>query len=219
MALREHSMDKLLQTVAEVARGVLPGDSEVSVSLVADHWPSTVVFTARLALACDERQYRRGDGPCLHAASTGELVEIADMRAETRWRDYVVEAVDRGVGSSLSVPLVCGQPVTGALNVYAREPHAFDPQSRTVATRFAPYAAVALANMHAYQHARDMADNLEAALRSRAVIDQAKGILMERHKLTANQAFEVLALRSVRTHTTVRDVAERLVDTGELPRR
>jgi GAF domain-containing protein len=131
----------------------------------------------------------------------------------------VVAAAERGVCSSLSLPLVCGQPLTGALNVYAREPHAFDQQSRAVATRFAPYAAAALANMHAYENARVMADELEAVLRSRAVIDQAKGILMERHKLTATQAFEVLALRSLRTRTTLRDVAERLVHTGELPRR
>jgi hypothetical protein len=86
-----------------------------------------------------------------------------------------------------------------------------------VATRFAPYAAVAAGNLYAYQSARDMADNLQTALESRAVIDQAKGILMERYKLTADQAFQLLARASMTTNRKVRDIADHLVRTGELP--
>jgi AmiR/NasT family two-component response regulator len=71
--------------------------------------------------------------------------------------------------------------------------------------------------MRAYQDARDMADNLQAALESRAVIDQAKGILMERYKLTADQAFQLLAGASMQTNTKLRTVAEDLVLTGQLP--
>ena len=107
--------------------------------------------------------------------------------------------------------------VSAALNVYAREAHAFDDDSRRAATRFAPYAAVALANMHAYQDARRMADNLEVALESRAIIDQAKGILMERYKVTADGAFQMLARASMTTNTKVRNIAEELIVTGDLP--
>jgi AmiR/NasT family two-component response regulator len=88
-----------------------------------------------------------------------------------------------------------------------------------VATRFAPYAAVAAGNLYAYQSARDVADNLQTALESRAAIDQAKGILMERHKLTADQALQALAQASMHTNRKVRDVADHLVATGELPLR
>ena len=106
------------------------------------------------------------------------------------------------------------EEISGALNVYARVPHAFDAEARAAALRFAPYAAVAVANMHAYQDAREMAGNLQVALESRAVIDQAKGILIERYKLTADQAFQALAQVSMRTNAKVRDVAEQLVRTG-----
>jgi AmiR/NasT family two-component response regulator len=71
--------------------------------------------------------------------------------------------------------------------------------------------------MQAYQDARSMADNLQLALEFRAVIDQAKGILMERHKLTADQAFQLLARRSMTTNRKLRDVADQLVLTGQLP--
>ena len=128
-------------------------------------------------------------------------------------------AAERGALSSLSVPLRIDEDeqVTGAINIYAREPNAFDTASRTAATRFGPYAAVAAGNLHAYQGARDRADNLQAALVTRGVIDQAKGILMDRHKLTADQAFQVLAQMSMKTNRKLYAVADELVHTGDLP--
>jgi GAF domain-containing protein len=221
MSLRELSMDGLLQTVADLTKTVMPGNPEASVCLLVRDRPITVVSTGELATDLDETQYDKGYGPCLHAARTGKLTEIADTRADDRWPDYAPRAVEHGNLSSLSVPLAIDEEeqITGALNIYARRPDAFDEASRSVATRFAPYAAVAAGNLYAYQSARDMADNLQAALASRAVIDQAKGILMERHKLTADQAFQLLARASMNSNRKVRDVADQLVHTGELPLR
>jgi GAF domain-containing protein len=217
LTLRTHDMQSLLQTVADLAKTVMPGNPEASVTLLVNDKATTAVFTGQLALDCDESQYGRGYGPCLHAASTGELIEIADAQADTRWRDYLDRAVQHGALGSLSVPLPVSEGVAGALNIYARKPNAFDEDSRSAATKFAPYAAVAVSNMRAYQDARDMADNLQAALESRAVIDQAKGILMERYKLTADQAFQLLAGASMQTNTKLRTVADNLVLTGQLP--
>jgi GAF domain-containing protein len=218
LSLRELSMDSLLQTVAELSKSVMPGNPETSVLLLVKDHPSTVVSTGPLAVALDERQYERGHGPCLHAARTGELTEIADTRTDRRWPDYLPRAVEAGNLSSLSIPLAIDEDeqVSGALNIYARQPDAFDENSRSVATRFGPYAAVAAGNLYAYQSARDMADNLQAALESRAVIDQAKGVLMERYKLTPDQAFQLLAQASMNANRKVRDIADELVRTGEL---
>ena len=218
MSLREQSMDTLLGTVAELAKSVLPGSPEASVCLLVRDRPSTVVSSGQLATDLDEVQYSEGQGPCLHAARTGELIEIVDTRIEDRWPDYARRAAERGNLSSVSIPLDIDRDadVSGALNIYARRPEAFDDESRSVATQFAPYAAVAAGNLLAYQSARELADNLRTAMESRAVIDQAKGILMERHRLTADQAFQMLAQASMRTNSKVRDVAEHLVTTGEL---
>ena len=218
LSLRELSMDSLLQTVADLSKTVMPGNPETSVLLLVKDKPITVAHTGQLAVDLDETQYERGHGPCLHAARTGELTEIADTRTETRWQDYTQRAAERGNLSSLSIPLVIDQDeqVTGALNVYARQPDAFDEDSRSVATRFGPYAAVATGNLYAYQSARDLADNLQRALESRAVIDQAKGVLVERYKLTPDQAFQLLAQASMNANRKVRDIADHLVHTGEL---
>jgi GAF domain-containing protein len=218
LSLRELSMDSLLQMVADLTKTVMPGNPEASVLLLAKDQPNTVSSTGELATDLDESQYETGQGPCLHAARTGEVTEIRDTRADDRWPDYTPRAVEHGNLSSLSIPLAIDQDaqVTGALNIYARRPDAFDEASRSVATRFAPYAAVAAGNLYAYQSARDMADNLQTALESRAVIDQAKGILMERYKLTPDQAFQLLARVSMTTNRKLRDIADHLVLTGEL---
>jgi GAF domain-containing protein len=218
LSLRALSMDSLLQTVADLTRAVMPGNPEASVLLLVKDHPATVSSTGDLATDLDETQYEWGQGPCLHAARTGEVTEISDTRTDDRWPDYTPRAVEHGNLSSLSIPLTIDQEaqVSGALNIYARRPDAFDEASRSVATRFAPYAAVAAGNLHAYQSARDMADNLQMALDSRAVIDQAKGVLIERYKLTADHAFQLLARASMTTNRKLRDVAEHLVRTGEL---
>jgi len=216
LPLRELSMDSLLQTVADLTKTVMPGNPEASVCLLIKDHPTTVVSTGQLATELDETQYERGHGPCLHAARTGEMILIADTRAEDRWPDYTPRAVEHGNLSSLSVPLGIDpdEQITGALNIYARRPEAFDEVSRSVATRFAPYAAVAAGNLYAYQSARDLAGNLQTALESRAVIDQAKGILIERYRLTPDQAFQLLARASMTGNRKVRDIADDLVRTG-----
>ncbi len=217
LTLREHGMRSLLQAVADLARQVMPGDPETSVSLLINDRPSSPVFTGELARTCDESQYGRGYGPCLHAAGTGEVVEIADARAETRWPDYTAYAVEQGALSSLSVPLPITEGIAGAVNVYARKPHAFDEDSRSVAIRFAAHAAVVAANMYAYEEARDLAEHLERRAESRAVVERATGMLMERHGLTAEQAQHALARAARSADTRVKDVAAGLVRTGELP--
>ncbi|ADB74194.1 GAF and ANTAR domain-containing protein [Geodermatophilus obscurus] len=217
LSLRELSMDDLLQTVADLTNRAMPGDPETSVTLLVRDRPTTVATTGQMAVDLDESQYDRGHGPCLHAARSGEPTEIADTRTETRWPDYLPRAVEHGNLSSLSVPLVIDEDdqVTGALNIYARRAHAFDEDSRAAATRFGPYASVAAGNLYAYRSARRTADNLQAALESRAVIDQAKGVLVERYRLAPDQAFQMLARASMNANRKVRDVADELVRTGE----
>jgi AmiR/NasT family two-component response regulator len=98
----------------------------------------------------------------------------------------------------------------GALNLYSSQPHAFDEDAEHVGLLFATHAAVALAAALQQEH-------LTQAIHGRDLIGQAKGILMERHKLTADQAFTVLVRTSQRSNTKLRDLAEHLANTGELP--
>jgi len=211
LMLGEQSMDSVLQKVAELAKVVVPGASEVSVSLVSEGRAVTAAFTGDLAVELDERQYERGYGPCLDAASSGQAMLIEDVATETRWGDYTWAARERGALSSLSTPIPLVQRSSAALNIYSTRVHAFGVHSRQLAATFASYAAVALANMHLYDSTRRLAVNLEAAMASRAVIDQAKGILMSRRRCDPEQAFGLLVAASQRTNRKLRDVAQDLV--------
>jgi len=218
LALHEVSMETLLRSVADVAKGFVPGDSEASVSVVIGTVPTTAVSTGALALECDESQYGHGSGPCLHAATTGELTEVADAHTETRWRDYVQQAADRGALSSLSVPLpIMDKAMSGALNIYARRPNAFDGKTRSVAISLAPYAAVAVTHTQAYQHARRLAINPHEPLEARAVIDEAKAVLMKEYRLTGDQAVQTLTRISLQARLNLGEVADRLTAGEELP--
>jgi GAF domain-containing protein len=126
-------------------------------------------------------------------------------------------AVEHGNLSSLSVPLVIDGDVSGSLNIYARQANAFDDDARSAAIGFAPYAAVAVKNMHDHEAAQVRARELAAGTETPAAIDQATGILMERHAMTADEAFRLLSEVSARTGTTLREAAHVLVDTGEMP--
>ncbi|WP_244276996.1 GAF and ANTAR domain-containing protein [Geodermatophilus obscurus] len=210
-------MEGALQRVTDLASTVLPGNPEASVTLVVREHPSTVVATGLLAVDLDEGQYECGSGPCLHAAVTRQIADVPDTRSETRWPDYARRAAGSGALSSLSVPLVIDAPqVSGSLNLYAQRPNGFDEGSRSTATRFGLYAALAAGTLSRYRRAVERADRLEVTFASRAVIEQARGMLMERHGVTPDGAFRILARASMHTHSTVRRLAEHLVDTGVL---
>lgn len=216
ISFAEHSLESVLSTVTALATRVLPGEPVTSVTIIADGRPMTVASSGGLALDLDEAQYRLGSGPCLAAASTGQASELVDTRRPDDWTEFAPIAAERGCGSVLSFPLPAQERVSGALNVYAWQFTVRDPRTRGLVSRFADYAVVPVSNMYLYESAVERAEHLAAALDSRAVIDQAKGILMERFKLTPDQAFQALTRVSMESNTKVRDVAERFVATGEL---
>lgn len=211
-----HSLESVLQTVTAVASRVLPGEPLTSVTIMDEHRPTTVAASGDLALELDKVQYRLGDGPCMTAASTGQAAEIVDTREAAEWLDFARVAAAAGCASVLSFPLPVREKVAGALNVYNREFAIADERARALISRFADYAVVPVSNMYLYESAVERAEHLALALDSRAVIDQAKGILMERYKLTPDQAFQALTRVSMETNTKVRDIAERFVRTGDL---
>lgn len=213
--LDAESTHSVLQKVVDLVCSVMPEGVDASITLVRDGQATTAAYTGQLARDLDELQYEMGYGPCMEAAVGGYPIRITDGRIEDRWPSYMPTFLERGALSSLAVPVPAAHP-TAALNVYAIDTDAFTDADVRTAAHFASYAAVALANMDALENARDLAENLQAAMRFRSVIEQAKGILMERHKLTADQAFRLLAETSMHTNRKVRDVAENLVLTGEV---
>ncbi len=215
ITLADHSLDSVMGTIAALTKRTVPAADEVSVTLVERGHASTVAFTGPLALHLDERQYDRGYGPCLDSIWAGEPVRIDSTDTETRWPDDAREARREGVGSSLSIPVPLQHEVSAALNIYSTDEHAFDAASLELAKTFGAYSFVALANMHLYEAQAKVAEQLQTAMQSRAVIEQAKGILMGQRRCSAQEAFDVLVRLSQDSNRKLRDVAQALVQHAE----
>jgi transcriptional regulator with GAF, ATPase, and Fis domain len=214
------SLDEALSRVADVAKRTIPGAVDVSVALIGPGGAHTAAFTGELALLLDQWQYEHGHGPCLAAAAANITVPVADMAGESRWPDWAGRAVGAGALSSVSIGLPLHESLTGALNVYSSKPDAFDDDAVILAETFAGYAAVAMANAHLYDGAARLAQEAEAAMESRAVIEQAKGVVMGDRHCTAEEASAVLATISRYSHRSVYDVALGLVSrAGDGPAR
>jgi GAF domain-containing protein len=201
----------VLEDIVALAKTRIPGADEVSMTMIEDGRPSTVASTGHLAIEMDERQYASGWGPCLDAAHAGQMLAVEDMSTETRWPEFRDRGQELGLGSSLSTPLPVQQHLSGALNAYAGRPRSFDSASRQLAQSFAGHAALALAQAYRFTRATDQAESLLEAMRSRAVIEQAKGILMAARKLDADQAFDVLVRGSQAGHVKLRQLAVEIV--------
>jgi len=200
-----------LATVADIAKRTIPGADEVSITLVGAGGAHTAAFTGERAVTVDEWQYQQGHGPCLAAAAANITVTVPDMAGESRWPDWADRAIDAGVHSLLSIGLPLHESVSGAVNVYATKPHAFDEDAVILAQTFAGYAAVAMANAHRYDGTATLGQRTQAAMDCRAVIEQAKGIIMAERRCTADEAFAVLVKVSEYSSRGLGDVAAVLV--------
>jgi GAF domain-containing protein len=209
--LSDTNLDGVLDTIAGLAKRTIPGASEVSVTLVRGNGAHTAAFTGELALSLDESQYQSGHGPCLDASAAAATMSVPDMASEKRWPQWAARARETGVNSSLSIGLPVQDTVTGALNMYATRPDAFDDDAIVLGQTFAGYAAVALANAHLYDTTASLAQQMQAAMDSRAVIEQAKGIVMADRRCTADEAFSTLIKVSQDSNRKLRDVAAALV--------
>lgn len=209
--LAEETVEKGLYRVADLAVRFLPSCDACGVSMVVKGLVSTRVASGPMAQRVDAHQYAVNEGPCLDAVRTGRMLKVDSFAEEARWPRFVPMALEEGVVSSYSVPLKVGGRTVGALNLYSRS-KAFDHQDEAMVGMIASPAAVALANAQAYHRIRDVVDQLNVALTSRDLIGQAKGIIMERESCSADQAFDVLRVRSQAGNQKLVDVARDVVD-------
>ncbi len=210
--LGETDLDGVLHRVADLAGRTIPGAAHVSITLLRERGVATVARTGETAERLDDLQYERGDGPCLEASRDASTVLVPDTTADRRWDGWGPEAAAAGAGSALSLGLPIRDGLRGALNLYGTAPRAFDTDAVALAETFARYATIALANAHLYDTTADLARHMQAAMESRAVIEQAKGIIMGERRCGPDEAFALLTKASQDSNRKLRDVAAALVE-------
>ncbi|HEY0166516.1 MAG TPA: GAF and ANTAR domain-containing protein [Jatrophihabitans sp.] len=211
LALTVHNGADPLTVITQGAIDIVPG-AELA-ALVILTGPSRLeacAVTGPLPPQIIALQNEVGEGPCLDAVKQLGVVWVANLATETRWPQFAAGAIPLGVGSMMCTPLMIQDRIYGSLSLASATPDAFDEESQAMAAVFAANITLALAG-------DEWRRNMTAALSSRDVIGQAKGILMERYRVTPDAAFALLVKASQHTHTKLRDVSDQLCRTGVLP--
>jgi GAF domain-containing protein len=205
-------LQETLVHIAEFAVRAIPGAEGAGLTMLEDDRPQTVVASAGFVHAVDDVQYGLGEGPCLLAVETGHTQTSGSLGGEPLWPRFGPRVGRMGVHSVLSLPLLLPDRVVGALNVYAHAKNAFGADALRIGELFARPAAVSVHNAHILAESQRLAQQLGVALTSRAVIDQALGVLMSRTGATAEEAFGRLRAMSQSQHVKVSEVSRVLVD-------
>ena len=182
--------------------------------------PAATACSDPLASAADEVQYQAGDGPCLSAVRHARPVRVDDTASHDRWPRFCRQAVALGIRSCYALPLIADGEPAGALILYSRQPSAFGPEVTRRAAGFARHASGALTLALRMASCADLTDQLKSSMVSRAVIDQAVGVIMATEHCPQERAFALLRSVSQNTNVKLRDVAATIVTSasGEAPR-
>jgi GAF domain-containing protein len=205
-----------LQQIVDLAVMTVDGCEAAGIFLVENEQVTTMAFSDQVVVRLDGLQFETDEGPCLDAVSERQKFYARDLSDEPRWPRFGPAAVAIGYRSLLACPLSSADRLS-ALNLYARLPDAFGPVDRGSSEIFATLAGIALGFAEARAKDDEKTAHLQEALRTREIIGQAQGILMERERLSAEQAFDVLRRASQHMNIKLREIAQTLVETGETP--
>ena len=170
-----------------------------------------------LVAQLDALQLEVGQGPCPDALGGQATIYVPDLLEDQSWPRFSPHAARLGLRTALAFRLAIGEEVLGALQLYSALPGAFNAGERAQGLILATFAGLAMGQARDREADETRIENLEAALLSREVIGQAQGILMERERITADQAFQLLRRASQHLNRKLRAVAQDVVDTGASP--
>lgn len=212
LALTEPDLDTALVAVTRVAVAAVEACDGASLTMRERGVPSAPGASDEWASELDRLQFVEQEGPCLDCLREGSVMRSADLRSDGRFPHYGHKAAELGAISTMSLPLSADGRTVGALNLYSRQECAFDSESVAVGELLAAHASLAISAATAYYSSRDLAEQMRQALESRAVIEQAKGVLMAQQGGTPEEAFQSLVDLSQRSNRKLRDVAQAVVD-------
>ena len=218
LLLTTKTLDAFLAALAEAALVLAPGCDGCGITLERQGRPLTVASAGTSADRLDEKQYGQNDGPCLQALRTGQEVDVPELLAEHRWGAYPAYAAASGNRSSLSLPIAPRTHTAGALNLYAPRPGAFSGIDLTALRSLASQATGAIALAQHMVDAEMFHAEIQEALATRAVINQAIGIIMAQRDCSQDEAFAHLRSTAERGGVRVHEVCAELVSRyGEPP--
>jgi len=204
--------DRSVALLAASAAGVVLADPRGELRLAA--------ASSEAAGLMELFQLQNDQGPCLDCFRTGQPVTAADLSAPgQRWPRFAAAATQAGFHGVEALPMRLRDQVIGALNLFNGRPGPLDPADLRIGQALADVATIGLLQERSLRRSETVAEQLQAALTSRVIIEQAKGKLAERRRVDMDQAFRLLRDYSRSTNQRLTAVARRFVDspTGDFP--
>jgi GAF domain-containing protein len=156
-------------------------------------------------------ELQRQEGPCIDCHVLGEQVIVEDLEASRRWPMFAPLALERGYRSVYALPLRLRGVTIGALNLFRVEPGPVAAEHLRAAQAFADMATIGIMQQRAVHESRELAGQLQLALHSRVVIEQAKGLLAERLACELDQAYQLIRWYGRNNNRRLREVAAEVV--------
>jgi hypothetical protein len=210
--VHEATIDSAFQAIVDVALHRVPGATASSITRLNHVTFETVAASSDLARQADSIQYELGTGPCIDAILEQTTYRPRDLTTDQRWPEYGRQVAALGLRSMVSYRMNMDAGLIGGLNLYSDQVDAFDDTAAAVGLLLATHGAIAAS---AVAH-RSHAEQLEHAVASNRKIGMAIGILMATHKVTEEQAFDLLRIASQNTNRKLRDVAHDVIESGTL---
>ncbi|MGI9005436.1 MAG: GAF and ANTAR domain-containing protein [Streptosporangiaceae bacterium] len=207
--------DAALRRLTGLGVELVPGATGAAVTVAADDHALTFAASGPRVDELHRLQFAAGEGPVVETLRHNEPRQVSDTAAERRWPEFCRAAAETGFGSCIVLPLRTDRRPAGAVALYGRDPNAFRGAPYDIALLFAAQGGTAVHNTALYRACRQMVDNLHTALESRAIIEQAKGILRAEYGVSPDEAFGLLSRVSRNTNRKIRDIAAELVRGGD----
>jgi GAF domain-containing protein len=209
------TVEEALDRVVEAADALFGVDGTTLMLVDRDQVLRNLAASDLRATLLEELQAEHGEGPCVDAFDDKQPVSADDLAREARWPAFAPDAARRHLLAVLASPIPYSEQAVGVVAVFAAEPHPWTEAEREAIVAFTDLVALLILNaMEATERGR-LAAELQVALDSRVVIEQAKGVLVGRHGLTTRQAFERLRRQARDQRRPLSEVARAVVSAAE----
>jgi GAF domain-containing protein len=212
LLLTQRSLPARLEAVVAIVKRTVPRCDAAGVILIIEGQPTTTAVSDRLTVEVDLVQYGSGEGPCLAAIETGEVIRIDMIDRDSRFTRMAPGSLALDVNSVLSLPLIVDGQSVGAMNLYSRTPDAFDDRSLELARPSADYAAEVITSSPLYAYSLDLVEGLMETVENRMIIEQAKGVLMETERETGEEALDRLRMLALTSGEAMPTVARWVIE-------
>lgn len=212
----QRTLPATLETIVAIVKRLIPECDAAGICLLIEEQPMSGAVTERLTVEVDLVQYDTGQGPCLSAIGSSQIMRIDVLEHDSRFTRFAPGALALDIHSVLSIPLDARDRTVGAMNLYSRQRNAFDDSTVATVQPLADHAAAAISSSPLYAYSIDMVDGLVETMENRAVIEQAMGVIMESEAMSHEESLDRLRELALRSGEPMRKVADWVLD--ERPR-